>query len=92
MTEQTNEDDSLRPLSPEERVFVRSLRPIFDDPEQVKRLKRLLDNEPDITKVSDNFVHLSWGGRFILRVMLWLSSMVAAVAAYNTLKAWAGIK
>jgi hypothetical protein len=92
MGEQTDEDEGLRPLSPEERIFVRHLRPILDDPDQVERLKRLLQREPSITQVSENFDHLSWGGRILFRTAIWLSGIVGGVVAYQTVKTWAGIK
>ena len=92
MAEQTDKDESLRPLSPEERKFLRQLRPILEDKDQFNRLKRLLEHEPSISKVSENFDHLSWGGRLFFRAAIWLSGIVAGVVAYQTIKTWMGLK
>jgi hypothetical protein len=93
MSEHTDQDDGLRPLSPEERIFVRHLRPLLDDPEQVERLKRLLQQEPNILQVSESFGHLSWGGKAVFRVVVGLTGLIIGVAAAGqALKSWAGVK
>lgn len=92
MSEQTDEDEGLRPLSPEERVFVRTMRPILSDPERIKMLERLLQNEPHITEAAQNYAHLSWGGKLLFRTAIWLSGIVGGVIAYQTLTKWTGFK
>lgn len=92
MAEDTDQKDGQRPLSPEEREFIRAIRPLLSDPDKVKTLERLLQNEPEITQVAENYAHLSWGGKLLFRTAVWLSGIVGGVIAYQTLKTWAGIK
>jgi len=92
MVEQTDETEGTRPLSSDERIFVRHLRPILNDPDQIERLKRLLQREPSISQVSENFDHLSWSGRILFRTAIWLSGIVGGIIAYQTLTKWTGVK
>lgn len=92
MDEETDQKDGQRPLSPEEREFIRALRPLLTDADRVKKLERLLQNETEITQVAENYAHLSWGGKMLFHVAIWFSSIVGAVIAYQTLKTWMGVK
>lgn len=76
MTEQTDDDDGNRPLTPDER----------------KALRRLIAKEPDIMDVASNFAHLGWLGTTALKLAKWLAAIVGAVVVWNSYKTGTGIK
>lgn len=76
MTEQTDQDDGHRPLTPEER----------------KALRRLIEKEDDIIEVAQNFAHLGWFAQFVLKLAKWSAAVIGAVVLWNSYKAGNGFK
>jgi len=92
MSEQTDHDDGLRPLTPEERNFVRLMRTILDDPEKLKSFKRLIEHEPEVSLVAKDYNAAAWGMRFIWNIALFATAITGGVAAWNMLKSGGVLK
>lgn len=92
MTEQTDEDDGQRPLTPDERRFVRLLRPILDDAEKMKSFRRLIEHEPEVNLVAKDYAAASWGVRFMWNVALFVTAITGGVFAWNIYKSGGGLK
>ena len=92
MTEETNQKDGDRPLSPEERIAMRKLLRILDNEEKIESVEKLVKHEPVLTEVSTNFMHMSWISKMMYKIAIYFVGIVGAVMAYTNLKSWAGIK
>lgn len=68
MSEETNDSDHMRPLSPEER----------------RALRDLIAKKDDILDVATNFSHLGWFAQFLLKLAKWATGIVAGVIAWKT--------
>ncbi len=86
--EQTDFDDGMRPLTPEERTRLRELLAQQPTAEERASLRELLAHQENIIEAGNIVAHSTWFGMMFFKTITFITAIIAFVGAILTIKTW----